>query len=116
MTSSLTPSLIWDVLSRLGPEDALMAVELPTNSSGMSTAGADFGIVKGPLDDSKLYYKDVSETQRFAAMVESDRCVDAAHTHIYIYIYIAYGTCIHPPPRPLTLNLSLPLFYPFLQP
>ena len=73
MTSSLTSSLVWDVLSRLGPEDALMAVELPTNSSGMSTAGADFGIVKGPLDDSKLYYKDVSETQRFAAMVESDR-------------------------------------------
>ena len=75
MTSSLTPTLVWDVLSRLGPEDALVAVPRP-NVSGLTTSGADWGIVKGPLDQSKLYYKDVAESQRFAAMVESDRCVE----------------------------------------
>ena len=60
-------SAIFDFLSRLGPEDALVAVRLP-NSSGLATAGPDWGIAKGPVG-APLHYTDVAEAQRFAAMV-----------------------------------------------
>jgi hypothetical protein len=69
----MTSTAVWDILARLGPEDALVAVKAP-NTSGLATAGADWTIGKGPLDAKALHYTDVAEAQRFAAMVESDGC------------------------------------------
>lgn len=74
MSSSLTSTSVWDVLSRLGPEDGLVAVAQP-NSSPLVTAGADWAVTRGPLDESKLYYKNGAETERFIAMASTPRCV-----------------------------------------
>ena len=73
-------SAVWDILSRLGPEDALTAERLSTNSSGLATAGPDYAIVATKnLDESALYYKDKAEAHRFAAIAESSRCAAERH-------------------------------------
>lgn len=63
-------------MSRLGPEDGLVAVQTRTNSSPYVTAGNDWAIEQHAKDTSGFYYKDTEEAVRLAAIVESNRCVE----------------------------------------
>ncbi len=68
----LTSATVWDFLSRSGPEDALVAVPLGSDSS-TQTGGQSYGISRDASQPTaSLYYKDVSEAQRFISMVEGD--------------------------------------------
>jgi len=63
----------FQIMARSGPEDSLRAVQLPTNSSELFTAGNDWAIVRGGAgapSSSELYYKDFAESERLASLVE----------------------------------------------
>lgn len=61
----------FQIMARSGPEDALQAVQLPTNSSAQFTAGRDWAIVRSSdVASSNLGYKSVNDTQRYTAMIE----------------------------------------------
>jgi hypothetical protein len=67
-------SAVWEILARLGPEDALYAVQQKSSSDGLATSGPDWKIERSKIEPSRLYYKDQAEAARLAAIVESDRC------------------------------------------
>ena len=73
---------VWTIMSRLGPEDGLVAVQTRTNSSPYVTAGNDWAIEQHAKDTSGFYYKDTEEAVRLAAIVESNRCVSLTTTRI----------------------------------
>jgi hypothetical protein len=83
----------WDILARLGPEDALVAVQQAGSSDGLATSGPDWKIERSKIDASKLFYKDQAEAARLAAIVESERCARVYHS------VNALQAVSHPPPR-----------------
>ena len=66
------------IMSRLGPEDTLTAVQLPGNSGSLLTAGRDWAITRGgagaaaatAAGGAALHYKDFAEAERLAAVAE----------------------------------------------
>ena len=64
------------IMARLGPEDGMAAVPLAGNSSPQFTAGRDWAITRGAAAaasasaSAELYYKDVAEAERLAAIAE----------------------------------------------
>jgi len=99
MSSSLTSTSVWDVLSRLGPEDGIVAVAQP-NSSPLVTAGADWAVTRGPLDESKLYYKNGAESERFIAMATTPRCVFRSRRCVCGTLHVPISTPNPLPSRP----------------
>ena len=60
------------IMARSGPEDTLQAEQLTTNSGPSITSGADWAITRNTSSaaTSSLYYKDYSEAEKFASIVE----------------------------------------------
>ena len=60
------------IMSRSGPEDALVAVRTNVNSSGLRTAGPDWAVLSNEkFQMDSLDYPDIAEQQRLSAQVLS---------------------------------------------